>query len=143
MTRITKRQKQTVFERARGCCEYCMSPASFSSQTFFIEHIHPKHLGGASSLDNLALSCQGCNDHKATRIEWRDPATGMQAPLYNPRRQHWDEHFAWEDCFSVIVGLTAAGRATIEALQLNREGLVNLRRALHHFGVHPPALPTR
>jgi hypothetical protein len=140
MTRIAKKQKAVIFERAVGCCEYCMSPASFSSQAFSIEHIYPKHLGGADSLDNLALSCQGCNEHKATRIEWRDPTTGVVAPLYNPRRQRWDEHFAWKEDFSIVVGLTPTGRATIDALHLNREGLVNLRQALRYYGVHPPAL---
>jgi len=30
------------------------------------------------------------------------------------------------------------GRATVEALQLNRTGLVNLRKALVQYGEHPP-----
>ncbi len=33
--------------------------------------------------------------------------------------------------------ITPTGRATIEALQLNREGLVNLRRVLYAMGEHP------
>jgi hypothetical protein len=33
------------------------------------------------------------------------------------------------------------GRATVEALRLNREGLVNLRRILYAAGEHPPAEP--
>lgn len=37
-----------------------------------------------------------------------------------------------------IIGITAAGRATVVRLRLNRPGLVNLRAALRHFGVHPP-----
>jgi hypothetical protein len=143
MTRITKKQKETILERAGGCCEYCLSLAKFSSQTFSIEHIYPRHLGGASDLDNLALSCQGCNGHKGTRTQWRDPVTGEMAPLYNPRQQHWDDHFAWEDDFSIVTGITPTGRATVEALHLNREGVVNLRRALRHIGIHPPALPGR
>src|ERR1051326_8965524 len=36
-------------------------------------------------------------------------------------------------------GLTPIGRATIAALDLNRIGLVNLRRVLPSFGEHPPA----
>jgi hypothetical protein len=38
----------------------------------------------------------------------------------------------------LIVGLTPTGRATIEALKLNREPLVNLRRLLYAAGEHPP-----
>jgi hypothetical protein len=39
---------------------------------------------------------------------------------------------------SQILGLTAIGRATVEALQLNRAALVNLRRVLVKAGEHPP-----
>jgi hypothetical protein len=36
-----------------------------------------------------------------------------------------------------IYGLTATGRATAEALHLNRIELTNLRRALLGLGAHP------
>ena len=49
------------------------------------------------------------------------------------------DHFIWSHDFTRIVGLTAKGRATVEALQLNRPGLINLRHALFHFGQHPPS----
>ncbi len=49
-----------------------------------------------------------------------------------------NRHFAWSADFSLIIGLTPTGRATVEALQLNREGVVNLRRALYALGEHPP-----
>ncbi len=39
-----------------------------------------------------------------------------------------------------MVGLTSIGRATIEKLQLNREGVVNLRYALRSIGKHPPII---
>lgn len=143
MNRVSKKQRDLIFERAQGCCEYCMSQASFATQSFSVEHIFPTYLGGKSVLDNLALSCQGCNGHKAMRIEWNDPLTGEIAPLYNPRRMRWDKHFAWEALFTTIVGLTSTGRATVEALQLNRSGLMNLRRALYLLGQHPPLLSER
>jgi len=38
----------------------------------------------------------------------------------------------------LMVGTTPTGRATIEALQLNRGGVVNLRRLLYAVGEHPP-----
>jgi hypothetical protein len=37
-----------------------------------------------------------------------------------------------------MAGLTATGRATVAALQLNRPGVVNLREALYRIGQHPP-----
>lgn len=90
-------------------------------------------------MDNLALSCLGCNSHKYTKTHAHDPETGRRVPLFHPRRQKWSRHFAWSDDFTHIIGRTATGRATVEALQLNRPELVNLRRILHGAGEHPPA----
>lgn len=88
-------------------------------------------------LENLALACQGCNSRKYTDTEATDPITGEPAPLFHPRRQIWSDHFAWSEDFTLMIGLTPAGRATVERLQLNRDGVVNLRRALHSIGEHP------
>jgi len=49
--------------------------------------------------------------------------------------------YIWNEDFTLIIGLTPTGRATVETLQLNREGLVNLRRLLYAMGEHPPAEP--
>ena len=57
--------------------------------------------------------------------------------LFHPRKQRWQEHFAWDERFERIIGLTASGRATVEALQLNRAELVNLRKLLYAAGEHP------
>lgn len=124
--------------RARGCCEYCFSQARYSTQSFAIEHIIPKHRGGQTTADNLALSCQGCNNHKHTKLKARDPLTHKLAPLFHPRRQRWADHFAWSADYTEIVSLTATGRATVFALKLNRDEVINLRRVLVTHGEHPP-----
>jgi 5-methylcytosine-specific restriction endonuclease McrA len=136
---VTTEQKQAVLERARGCCEYCRSQARFATQPFSTEHIIPRHWGGETTLDNLALACQGCNNHKYTKTEGYDPVSDKVVSLYHPRQQRWHDHFAWNDDFTLVIGLTPTGRATIKALQLNREELVNLRRVLYAMGEHPPA----
>ena len=133
--------RQQVFERARGSCEYCRSQARYASQTFSAEHIVPRAKSGLTELANLALACQGCNNHKYQKTEAIDPATNEFAPLYHPRQDRWDEHFAWSDDFTLMIGLTPTGRATIAVLFLNREGVVNLRRLLYAVGEHPPPLP--
>ena len=132
--------RQTVAERAHGCCEYCQSQQTFSHDDFSVEHISPRAHGGTSALDNLALSCQGCNNRKFTAAAAPDPLTGEPAPLFHPRQHRWLDHFAWTDDFAQIAGLTPTGRATVERLQLNRPHLVNLRRALRVAGKHPPLL---
>jgi hypothetical protein len=140
-SRVTAQQKKAVAERANGCCEYCRSQVRFAIQPFSIEHIIPRSAGGETVLDNLALSCQGCNNHKYNKTEGRDPVSGDTVPLYHPRKQRWSNHFAWNDDFTLIIGLTSTGRSTVEALQLNRKGVVNLRRVLYTMGEHPPVEP--
>lgn len=76
------------------------------------------------------LAYQGCNNHKYAKTEAPDPASGAPAPLFHPRRQRWRDHFAWDSTCTLVIGLTPTWRATVEALQLNRAGLVNLRRVL-------------
>ena len=137
-SRITLRQRQAVAQRAGGCCEYCRSQVRFSPDPFSVEHIIPRSLGGNDDPGNLALSCQGRNNRKYTDIDAFDPATGEKAPLFYPRRQRWDDHFAWSDDSILVIGLTPTWRATVEKLQLNRSGLVNLRRVLQAIGRHPP-----
>lgn len=136
--RVTPKQRQTVLERAQGCCEYCRSQARFSTEAFSVEHIIPRDRGGATTLDNLALSCQGCNNHKYTKIESRDSISNQIVPLFNPRKQNWNDHFIWNYDFTIVEGITPTGRATVEALKLNREGLVNLRTVLYTVKKHPP-----
>ncbi|MBI3922994.1 MAG: HNH endonuclease [Armatimonadetes bacterium] len=139
--RVSDRQGREVVERAWGCCEYCRSQARYAMQSFSVEHIIPKSQGGSTATTNLALACQGCNNHKYTKTEAQDPAGGSRVSLYHPRRQRWGDHFAWNEDFTLIVGLTPTGRATVEALQLNRQGLLNLRKVLYARGVHPPSEP--
>jgi HNH endonuclease len=136
---ISAELRHFVVERAVNCCEYCRTQAQYSSDSFTIDHISPRSLGGPTTAENLALSCYGCNQHKSTRVTAPDPVTMSFAPLFHPREQRWSEHFAWNDDFTLMLGLTPTGRATIEALQLNRSGLVNLRRALYAIGEHPRA----
>lgn len=137
-SRVTAQQKKAVAERANGCCEYCRSQARFAIQPFSIEHIIPRSLGGETTLDNLALACQGCNNHKYNKTEGRDLISGDITSFYHPRQQRWSEHFAWNNDFTLVIGLTSIGRTTVEALQLNREGVVNLRKVLYATGEHPP-----
>ena len=136
--RIPAKLRRLVIARAGGCCEYCRSPVSHAVSSFAIEHIIPLDKGGKNTADNLALSCQGCNSHKYTKTEARDPLTKKSATLFHPRRQTWAEHFTWNQDCTLVVGLTPTGRATIAALQLNRIGVVNLRQLLFAAGKHPP-----
>ena len=126
-----------VLARARMCCEYCLSPLNFSSDDFAVKHIVPKSLFGSDDVDNLALSCQGCNNRKFVSVSAVDPVSGVETRLYHPRTDVWFEHFVWSDDFTILIGLTAVARATIERLELNRSRIQNLRRILVLANEHP------
>jgi hypothetical protein len=136
--RLTPDQKQAVAERASYCCEYCLSQLSYSPDPFSVDHIIPRTSGGSNHLDNLAYACLGCNSRKFTSTTAIDPVTGQIVALYHPRQQQWNEHFTWNEDLSRIIALTPTGRATLERLQLNREGVVNLRQLLIKIDKHPP-----
>ena len=132
--------RSKVEETAGKLCEYCQSPLEFSSYPFSIEHIFPISKGGTDDLENLALSCQGCNGYKSTKIEAFDTISQTIAQLYNPRKDFWSEHYVWNEHYTEIIGRTAKGRVTIKVLKLNRPRLMNLRRILVLAGEHPPKL---
>jgi hypothetical protein len=92
-------------------------------------------MGGATTPANLALACVSCSLRKAARRSARDPETGRTTALYHSRRQSWKEHFRWEGV--VIVGLSATGRATVAALQMNRILMLAIRQEEMARGRHP------
>ena len=126
-----------IAERAGFVCEYCRYPERYASERHAIDHIIPRSLDGTSDLSNLAFACRGCNEAKGDARTAIDQANAREVPLYHPRHQIWAEHFGWSDDFSLILGLTAIGRATVLKLDLNRDGCINLRQALRELGRHP------
>ena len=132
--------RQFVFLRAKHRCEYCGCPLSHSSQPYDVEHIVPVCKNGTDEFSNLACACGGCNAHKFTKTHATDPISKLTVPLYHPRLMDWRNHFTWSDDYTIMMGITPIGRATIEALQLNRAGNVNLRSVLLLVGLHPPKI---
>jgi hypothetical protein len=58
--------------------------------------------------------------------------------LFNPRRQKWKTHFRWSEDGIEIMGVTACGRATVIALQMNRPEIVAARWLWVQAGWWPP-----
>jgi hypothetical protein len=103
-----------------------------------IEHLVPVSHGGPTVESNLWLACTHCNRLKGDRIWVPDRPSKTIVRLFNPRRQAWKDHFAWSAVADTIIARTAVGRATLEALDLNRQLLVNARRIWIAAGAHPP-----
>lgn len=136
--RISDKLRNQVIRRARGYCEYCHCPDTVTNSPFSVDHIIPKSKGGKTVLSNLAYACSGCNGKKHNKLKAFDPFTFKRVVLFHPRKQNWADHFSWNEDFTLMLGLTPTGRATIEALGLNRFGVVNLRGMLRDSKQHPP-----
>ena len=124
-----------VARRASYRCEYCHYPEAASSTPLEVDHIIPEAKGGVTALDNLALCCRSCNLHKYVKIDATDPVSGETTPLFNPRMQHWQEHFRLDHDTGAIQGVTPAGRATEGALVLNSHHAIATRQLLIRLGL--------
>ncbi len=137
---LTTQEQSDITQRANSRCEYCVSPMDYAAQPFVFEHIIPVSRDGQTSLDNLALSCGGCNGHKYNKIDAVDMVEQVTVPLFHPRQHKWLDHFSWNEDYTLMIGVTSTGRATIDLLCLNRTGVVNIRKVLCLVGKHPPVL---
>lgn len=125
-----------VKDRAGHCCEYCRMNQALQGATFHVEHIIPLTCGGSTSAENLALACPSCNLHKSDRSHVVDPVTGESVSIFHPRCQIWSDEFAWEG--TTVVGRTATGRATVQALDMNHPRRLRVREAEALFELFPP-----
>jgi len=64
VTYIPTALRNLVYERADGCCEYCLVSEAVSFATHQIDHIIAEKHGGLTVEENLALSCALCNKLK-------------------------------------------------------------------------------
>jgi hypothetical protein len=135
MSGISSVMRAAIVRRAGNCCEYCQLSQAGQEATFHIDHVLPRAEGGQTIEDNLALACVSCSLHKAAKLTATDPDTRETAALFNPRSQNWADHFRWER--ERMAALTATGRATIAALQLNRPLILSIREEETFRGRHP------
>ena len=136
--RISNKLRAKIAEEARNRCGYCLMQQIAANWLLEVEHIIPTALGGTDDEENLWLSCTACNRYKGTQLRARDPRTGRLVRLFNPCRQRWTRHFRWSEDGTEITGLTACGRATVEALKLNNELAKKARAIWRDAGIHPP-----
>jgi hypothetical protein len=130
-------QKQVRY-RANSLCEYCHTDETWQYIPFTIDHVIPLSEGGQQGIENLALACFHCNRYKSNKQTGFDEQTRQTAPLFDPRKHHWADHFIWSRNGLLIIPLTSIGRVTVEILDLNRERIQQIRSADVSIGRHPP-----
>ncbi len=135
---IPRELHRRVAQDAGHRCGYCLSAEAVTGVPLTIEHLIPQSLGGQTEVGNLWLACWFCNLSKGARISALDAKSGRSVRLFNPREQAWQEHFVWRDSGVRILGRTAVGRATVDALRMNRSIVMDARRVWVLAGRHPP-----
>lgn len=130
--------RERVRAAARYRCGYCLCAEVFTGSPMQIDHLIPESVGGLTEEDNLWLACTLCNLHRGNRTAAVDPETGAVVRLFDPRHQAWTDHFRWSEAGELVIGLTATGRATVDALQLNRAVRVDARCNWVIARWHPP-----
>ena len=140
MSEISDKIRRKIRETARNRCGYCLSHQRYTNSKLEIEHIIPKSDGGTNAEENLWLSCGLCNRYKGTQTTGFDEETKTFVSLFNPRRQIWTEHFSWSADGAFIIGLSPVGRVAVNALRLNNDIAVEVRRNWILAGWHPPKL---
>jgi hypothetical protein len=127
--------RRLVVQRAQNCCEYCGLAQSGQEAAFHIDHVTPLNANGKTALNNLALACVSCSLRKGAKLSARDPQSGGETSLFNPRRDSWRLHFRWNG--TRIIGISPTGRARVAALKLNRAVIQAIRQEERLRGRHP------
>lgn len=128
--------RRRVVLRAGNRCEYCGLSQLGQAATFHLDHVVPVVAGGVTAFENLALACIHCSLRKGSREMVPDPKSGRSVRLFHPRQQQWNHHFRWSG--NRLVGITAVGRATVDALALNSLEHQIIRSFESLLDRHPP-----
>jgi 5-methylcytosine-specific restriction endonuclease McrA len=78
--------RQRIFEAWQHCCAYCGASADT------LDHIKPRHKGGATIVSNLVPACKICNRRKGSQHwqEWFKLQSFWSSKL-EEQVQHWIE----------------------------------------------------
>lgn len=105
--RLTRRE---IFARDGWACAYCGRP----THDLTLDHVIPRHRGGAHSWDNLVSACKSCNHRKAGRTP-QEARMPLQRPTGAPRVSLYHAFFqylvAQEEWRPYVPGWEATGMA--------------------------------
>ena len=94
-------------------------------------------LGGTDDLENLALACPACNYSKSNHLLGLDEEGLAGRPLFNPRKDRWEEHFEFDRTSLELRGKTAQGKGTVKRLRMNDRMQIEARRHWLELELYP------
>ena len=128
--------RRVVESRANHLCEYCLIHEDDTYLGCHVDHIIAEKHGGRTDADNLSYACALCNRAKGTDIGSIAPSTGEFTRFYNPRTDHWADHFALDG--AVIAPRTPIGETAAAILGFNESERILERQTLEHIERYPP-----
>lgn len=133
---ISEELRRLVSARAGDICEYCLIDSADTYYGSELDHIIGVKHGGATTADNLAQACQPCNRDKGSDLGSIYWPTGQLVRFFNPRTDHWANHFALSG--ALLEPLTELGEVTARLLGFNDKRRVEERQGLIELGSYPP-----
>ena len=95
-TYIPQHLRQVVAERTKFRCEYCQLQQELCPETFEVDHIMPRALGGKAEPDNLCYACPVCNNAKRSQITAQDPPDRPARATVRPPTAQLEPAFSLE-----------------------------------------------
>jgi hypothetical protein len=135
--RVDSELRRLVAARADYLCEYCLIA---EEDTYFgseVDHIISVKHGGTTEAENLAYACAFCNRYKGSDIASLSQQTGSLVRFYNPRIDHWANHFELDGVY--IRYVSDIGEVTVKILRFNDSERILEREALSAIGRYPHA----
>jgi len=131
---ISTELRQTIADRAKQLCEYCLVAEADTFYGCEVDHIISIKHGGSSDADNLAYACAVCNRAKGSDVG-SVSASGEFTRFFNPRTDQWPEHFKLEG--SRIQPLTTIGEVTARIFGFNDSARLHEREEMIRFDKYP------
>jgi 5-methylcytosine-specific restriction endonuclease McrA len=129
--------REAIESRAGRRCEYCRAPQPATGIRYHLEHVFPESLGGTDEAGNLALACPTCNYYKSNHLLGLDEDGMAGRPLFNPRKDRWEEHFEFDAAAFHLRGKTPEARGTINRLRMNQAIQIEARRLWMELEIYP------
>jgi len=127
---ISAELRQTIVDRANQLCEYCLIAEADTFYGCQVDHIISLKHGASSTSNNLAYACALCNRAKGSDIG-SIATSGEFTRFFNPRTDHWSEHFRFEG--ATIQPLTAIGEVTARIFGFNESARLHEREEIIRF----------
>ena len=131
---ISAELRQTIADRAKQLCEYCLIAEADAFYGCEVDHIISVKHGGSSEPKNLAYACAPCNRAKGSDVG-SIAGTGEFIRFFNPRTDRWAEHFRLDG--PTIQPLTPIGEVTTRIFGFNETARLHEREEMMRFGIYP------